>query len=39
MTPRDVDQLSSTEYHALWDYAESEAREQKREQRRAARRR
>jgi len=39
MTPRDVDQLSSDEYAALWDYAEREARDQQREQRRAARKR
>jgi hypothetical protein len=39
MTPRDIDQLTSVEYHALWDYVERDVREQEREQRRAARRR
>jgi hypothetical protein len=37
MTPRDVDQLSSAEYHALWDYVEREIHEQQRAARRAKR--
>jgi hypothetical protein len=39
MTPRDIDALTSTEYQALWEYAEQDARDHDRQARQAARRR
>jgi len=35
MTPREVDQLTSAEYAAFWRYAENDAREAKRAERKA----
>lgn len=37
MTPRDVDELTRVEYQAFWRYAEDDARQQARAQRKAQR--
>lgn len=37
MTPREVEELTSVEYAAFWRYAENEAREAKRAERKARR--
>ena len=39
MTPRQVDELSSAELEAFWEYAEQESRANEREARKARRRR
>jgi len=39
MTPREVDELTTAEYRAFWDYLEAENRELERQARAARRRR
>lgn len=39
MTPREVDQLSTEEYQAFWEYLEADNRELERQARAARRRR
>lgn len=38
MTPREVDEMTDSEYRAFWKYAEDDVREQNRAARKAARR-